>query len=371
VDASKPAIEIRDLYKIYGHNPEAALDTLRADPTADLPGQFVALRNVNLSIEPGKIYVIMGLSGSGKSTLLRCINRLVEPTGGRILIGGQEITGAGIKELRQIRSKKIGMVFQHFALLPHMSVVDNVAFGLRVAGVARKVRRERAEQALELVGLGGWGGKKPSSLSGGMRQRVGLARALVMDTPVLLMDEPFSALDPLIREEMQQELLRLQATLNKTIVFVTHDPNEAATIGDRIAILLKGSVVQDGHPMDIVLSPANDYVRNFVRGIDVFKVLSAGQVVDTDTSAGRLALSQDAVKVGPSQLIAPYLDHLAKDTQPIAVVREDGSFAGLVTKASLVRALAKSVAVPTPKPSATTSGTAPARAPVAALQRAG
>ncbi|MER8849406.1 quaternary amine ABC transporter ATP-binding protein [Mesorhizobium australicum] len=277
----KPAIEIKDLYKIYGGNPEVKLDRLRsgaADP--DEGSGFVALNNINMTIETGKIFVVMGLSGSGKSTLLRCINRLIDPTAGQIVVNGQDVTKAGKKELRQIRSSMIGMVFQHFALLPHMSVIDNVAFGLRVAGVGRKERRERAGKALELVGLSGWDNRKPSNLSGGMRQRVGLARALVMDTPVLLMDEPFSALDPLIREEMQQELLRLQSTLNKTIVFVTHDLNEAAMIGDRIAILLKGEVVQEGQPIDIVLSPTSDYVRDFVRGIDVFKVLSAGQVMD-------------------------------------------------------------------------------------------
>ncbi|MER8659320.1 betaine/proline/choline family ABC transporter ATP-binding protein [Mesorhizobium sp. M0847] len=277
----KPAVEIKDLYKIYGGNPEVKLDRLRSGACGpDEGGGFVALNNINITIETGKIFVVMGLSGSGKSTLLRCINRLVDPTAGQIVVNRQDITKAGKKELRQIRSSMIGMVFQHFALLPHMSVIDNVAFGLRVAGVGRKERRERAGKALELVGLSGWGDRKPSNLSGGMRQRVGLARALVMDTPVLLMDEPFSALDPLIREEMQQELLRLQSTLNKTIVFVTHDPNEAATIGDRIAILLNGEVVQEGQPIDIVLSPASDYVRDFVRGIDVFKVLSAGQVMD-------------------------------------------------------------------------------------------
>ncbi|MGH7928542.1 MAG: quaternary amine ABC transporter ATP-binding protein, partial [Candidatus Binatia bacterium] len=281
MDASTAAIEIRTLYKIYGPNPKLVLDRLRSrSDEAVEPGHVVGLKNINLSIEPGKVCVIMGLSGSGKSTLLRCINRLIDPTGGEIFIGGRDITKANKKELRDIRSSMIGMVFQHFALLPHVSVIDNVAFGLRVAGISRKERRERAAKALQLVGLSGWDSHKPADLSGGMRQRVGLARALVMDTPVLLMDEPFSALDPLIREEMQQELLRLQSSLNKTIVFVTHDANEAATLGDRIAILLKGEVAQEGRPLDVVLSPANDYVRDFVRGIDVFKVLSAGQITD-------------------------------------------------------------------------------------------
>lgn len=387
MDRSELAIEIRNLYKIYGLKPELALDRIQSQGMpADETGHIVALNNINLSIEAGKICVIMGLSGSGKSTLLRCINRLIDPTGGEIHIQGHEITRAAKKELRQIRLSKIGMVFQHFALLPHISVLDNVAFGLRIAGVARKERRERAAQALQLVGLGGWGDKKPASLSGGMRQRVGLARALVMDTPILLMDEPFSALDPLIREEMQQELLRLQSTLNKTIVFVTHDPNEAATLGNRIAILLKGEVVQYGTPLEIVMSPANEYVRDFIRGTDVFKVLSAGQIVDptrppvvlaegavtalplprasagpavvTD-AAGRLlgvvekpsalgtspaewsrVLSQDYIRVSPDQLIAPLLDDLAKNQRPIVVVREDNTLVGMVTGAAVLNALA-------------------------------
>lgn len=387
MDRSELAIEIKNLYKIYGVKPELALDRLQSQGArADDAGHLVALNNVNLSIEAGKICVIMGLSGSGKSTLLRCINRLIDPTGGEIYIQGREITRADKKELRQIRLSKIGMVFQHFALLPHISVLDNVAFGLRVAGVPRKERRERAAQALQLVGLGGWGDKKPSNLSGGMRQRVGLARALVMDTPILLMDEPFSALDPLIREEMQQELLRLQNTLNKTIVFVTHDPNEAATLGNRIAILLKGQVVQYGTPLEIVMSPANEYVRDFIRGTDVFKVLSAGQIIDptrppvvladgsvtalplsrpstgptvvTD-AAGRLlgvvekpsalgtspaewsrGLSQDYVRLSPDQLIAPLLDELARNQRPLVVVREDNTLVGMVTGASVLKALA-------------------------------
>ncbi|TXH33387.1 MAG: ATP-binding cassette domain-containing protein [Rhodospirillaceae bacterium] len=387
MESSELAIEIRDLYKLYGPKPEAALGHIRSrSMRPEDSGHFVALNNVNLAIEPGKICVIMGLSGSGKSTLLRCINRLIDPTGGQIFIQGHEITHASTKELRRIRSSKISMVFQHFALLPHMTVLDNVAFGLRIAGISRKERRDRAAHALELVGLSGWNDRKPSNLSGGMRQRVGLARALVMDTPVLLMDEPFSALDPLIREEMQQELLRLQNTLNKTIVFVTHDPNEAATLGNRIAILLKGEVVQYGRPLDIVISPANDYVRDFVRGINVFNVLSAGQIVDparppvvlTGTSVtslpisrstagpvavtdgtGRIlgvvektaslgasaadwqsALSQDYIRIAPDQLVAPFLEELSRNGRPLVVVRDDDSLVGVVTGSSVLKALA-------------------------------
>jgi glycine betaine/proline transport system ATP-binding protein len=388
----KPAIEIKGLYKIYGASPESALDRIRTGPaSATEAGVFVALKNINLTVEAGKICVIMGLSGSGKSTLLRCINRLIDPTAGEIVIRGREITKANKKELRNIRASTIGMVFQHFALLPHMSVIDNVAFGLRIAGVPRKVRRERAANALQLVGLSGWDDRKPSSLSGGMRQRVGLARALVMDTPILLMDEPFSALDPLIREEMQQELLRLQSTLRKTIVFVTHDPNEAATLGDYIAILLKGEIVQEGHPLDAVLSPANDYVRNFVRGINVFKVLTAGQLIDAarppvvlngstisslamirppsgpvavTNGGGQLLgiierpsdlgssqaewekhLSQDFIRLTSGTLIAPYLDELSRNQRPLVVAEDDGTFIGMITASSVLKALASNRSV--------------------------
>ena len=387
MDSNELTIEIRDLYKIYGPRPDLALDRVRSRAGhVEDPGHFVALNNISLAIESGKICVIMGLSGSGKSTLLRCINRLVDPTSGQIFIQGREITRASKQELREIRLSKIGMVFQHFALLPHMSVLENVAFGLRIAGVSRRDRRDRAARALQLVGLAGWGDRKPSNLSGGMRQRVGLARALVMDTPVLLMDEPFSALDPLIRDEMQQELLRLQNTLNKTIVFVTHDPNEAATLGNRIPILLKGEVVQYGRPLDIVMSPANDYVRDFIRGIDVFKVLSAGQIVDSArhpvvlaagsvtslplsrSSAGpaavtspgghllgvverpaglgaspgdwEKALSQEFIRLKPDQLIAPFLDDLARNQRPVLVVRDDDTLVGIVTGGSVLKALA-------------------------------
>lgn len=387
MNATVPAIEIRDLYKIYGAHAQQMLDQIRIDPSASIEaGHVLALNNINLSVKPGKICVIMGLSGSGKSTLLRCINRLIEPTGGSISIGGREVLSADTRGLRQIRLSMIGMVFQHFALLPHMSVVDNVALGLRIAGMPRKERRERALKTLKLVGLDGWGDRKPSNLSGGMRQRVGLARALVMDTPILLMDEPFSALDPLIREELQQELLRLQNALNKTIVFVTHDPNEAATIGDHIVILLKGKIVQQGSPRDIVLSPATDYVQDFIRGVDIFKVLNVERVIDdscpvvvldeaslapvavpqpitgpvavTDQD-GRLLgitaqaptagasqaewkarLSQDYIRVPPEAPVASYLNQLSLAERPLVVERDDGTFAGMVTKSSLLRALA-------------------------------
>jgi glycine betaine/proline transport system ATP-binding protein len=254
VDSPKLAIEIRDLYKIYGPNPALALDRIRSRAgTEGESGHFVALDNINLAIEPGKICVIMGLSGSGKSTLLRCINRLIDPTGGQISILGTEITKANKKELREIRSSRIGMVFQHFALLPHMSVVENVAFGLRVAGVAKKERRARAEKTLQLVGLAGWGDRKPSSLSGGMRQRVGLARALVMDTPILLMDEPFSALDVHTRQQMESELLAMWDRARRTVVFVTHDLHEAIALADEVVVLSAGpaSHVVTRHPVDL------------------------------------------------------------------------------------------------------------------------
>jgi glycine betaine/proline transport system ATP-binding protein len=383
-----PAVRLERLFKIYGPHPKRGLALLAGEAEEQLKreGHIVALNDVSLSVARGKIHVIMGLSGSGKSTLLRCINRLVEPSAGRIFIEGEDITEAGPKALRRVRSAKLGMVFQHFALLPHMTIIDNVAFGLRVLGVSRRERRDRAAEAIRLVGLEGWGDRKPRSLSGGMRQRVGLARALVMNTPILLMDEPFSALDPLIRDEMQQELLRLQANLNKSIVFVTHDPNEAITLGDRIAIMYKGQVVQESDPLSILLSPANDYVKNFVRGVSVFKILRASRVIDESVpavqlgqdnptpdhrfasgvavldenrrpvgvltsqslsqllAAGRLSawrecLSRDFLPLMGGTLIAPFISDISMGRRTIFVVDDQGSYLGMVTNQSILRAL--------------------------------
>ncbi|MBF7082352.1 glycine betaine/L-proline ABC transporter ATP-binding protein [Desulfallas sp. Bu1-1] len=239
----------------------------------------VGVYNVSFQVEAGETFVLMGLSGSGKSTLLRCLNRLIEPTSGRVLIDGEDITGMDENKLREIRRKKLGMVFQRFALFPHRTVVDNVAYGLEIQGINKEERLEKARRVLEVVGLKEWENSMPNQLSGGMQQRVGLARALASDPDILLMDEAFSALDPLIRKGMQDELLALQASLNKTIIFVTHDLDEALKIGDRIALMKDGAIIQIGTPEEILTNPANEYVEKFVEDVDISKVLTAEGVM--------------------------------------------------------------------------------------------
>jgi glycine betaine/proline transport system ATP-binding protein len=279
----KPKIVIQSLYKIFGKHPREAVPLLRQDASKqevlERTGQTVGLRNVSLSIGEGEIFVIMGLSGSGKSTLLRCINRLIKPTCGEVFIDGTDIASLDEEGLREVRRKKLGMVFQNFALLPHRSVIENVAFGLEVQGIPEEERREKARQTIEMVGLAGYEESMPDALSGGMKQRVGLARALASDPDVLLMDEAFSALDPIIRSGMQDELLDLQNDLSKTIVFVTHDPDEALKLGNRIALMKDGCVVQVGTPEEILTSPADEYVASFVAGVDMTRVLTAEGVM--------------------------------------------------------------------------------------------
>ena len=242
-------------------------------------GNVVGVVDVSLEVKPGEIFVVMGLSGSGKSTLIRCINRLYEPSSGRVLIDDTDITGVSEQELRQLRRSKLAMVFQHFALFPHRSVFDNVEYGLKVRGTARDERRAAAEEALELVGLTGWGEYRPSSLSGGMRQRVGLARALAAKPEILLMDEAFSALDPMIKREMQDELITIQEKIGTTIVFITHDLNEALKLGDRTAIMRDGRVVQVGTPQEIIRRPASEYIYEFTRDVDRGRVLTLRSVM--------------------------------------------------------------------------------------------
>lgn len=276
-------IVVKDLVKIFGSNIQKALHLLKKEMSRDdilrETGQTVAINKVSFSVRQGEIFVVMGLSGSGKSTILRCMNRLIEPSIGTIEIDGIDITQLKRRELQEFRQKKTAMVFQQFALLPHRTVLQNTVYGLEVQGVAKQEREEKAARTLGLVGLKGWENKYPSQLSGGMKQRVGLARALTNDADILLMDEAFSALDPLIREEMQDELLSLQHKMNKTIVFITHDLNEALKMGDRIAFLRDGTLVQVGTPEEITTNPADDYVARFVRGVDKSKILTAGDVM--------------------------------------------------------------------------------------------
>lgn len=276
-------IVIEHLYKIFGHEPNKAISLLQQglgkEEILKKTGHTVAINDVSITIEEGEIFVIMGLSGSGKSTLVRCVNRLVEPTKGKIVIDGEDVLAMAPRELRELRRKKIGMVFQKFGLFPHRTVMGNVEYGLEIQGIPAAERKEKAAQALDIVGLLNWAGSYPASLSGGMQQRVGLARALANDPDILLMDEAFSALDPLIRKEMQDELLELHSRLRKTILFITHDLDEALKLGDRIAVMKDGEVVQVGTPEEILTNPANDYVRDFVQDVDRGKVLTARSIM--------------------------------------------------------------------------------------------
>ena len=264
-------IELQHLIKIYGKQPHVALKLFREGKTRDdileSTNQVVSIADISLKINQGELFVIMGLSGSGKSTLVRCINRLIKPTSGHIYIDGEDIAHVNEKRMREIRLSKISMVFQQFGLFPHKTVTENVEYGLKVRGIKPLVRRQKAKETLALVGLEQWADYFPSALSGGMQQRVGLARALATDAEILLMDEPFSALDPLIRREMQEELLRLQKELHKTIMFISHDIHEAFKIGDRIAVMKEGKIVQLGTPKEIISQPANDYIRAFLQDI--------------------------------------------------------------------------------------------------------
>ncbi len=280
---SEPYILVQSLWKVFGKNPEQVLEPKHAGKDkaffrSEL-GNVLALRDVNFEVRKGETFVFMGLSGSGKSTLVRCLLRLIEPTAGEIIIDGADITQMTDKELVDFRRTKIAMVFQHYGLMPHRNVLDNAAWGLEVQGVAKEERYERTRKILSLVGLGGWEDSYPRQLSGGMQQRVGLARALVVNTDILLMDEPFSGLDPLIRRQMQDELLNLQTEFQKTIVFITHDLNEALKLGDHIAIMHDGGIVQIGSPEDIVLHPEDEYVGDFTQDVRLESVLTASKVM--------------------------------------------------------------------------------------------
>jgi len=276
-------IVVQDLYKIFGNQPKKALALLgqgeEKDAIFEKTGMTVGVQGASFTVKEGEIFVVMGLSGSGKSTLVRMLNRLIEATSGRVLLDGEDVTTMDDDALRRMRRSKMSMVFQSFALMPHLTVVENVALGLEFEGIAKEERINRSLEALEQVGLSAWGESYPSELSGGMQQRVGLARSLAVNPDVLLMDEAFSALDPLIRTEMQDELLRLQEEHKRTVVFISHDLDEAMRIGDRIAIMEGGRVIQVGTPEEILQNPENEYVRAFFRGVDPTQILTAGDIV--------------------------------------------------------------------------------------------
>ncbi|WZB61344.1 glycine betaine/L-proline ABC transporter ATP-binding protein [Achromobacter xylosoxidans] len=381
-------IEVKSIYKVFGPHPakwlQAAQGGMSKEELLAKSGHTLGLRDISLSIDEGSIYVIMGLSGSGKSTLIRHFNRLIEPSAGQILVDGVDVVSLNKRDLETFRQKKMSMVFQRFGLFPHRTVLENAAYGLAVQGVGRAERERRARDWLEQVGLSGFEQQYPHQLSGGMQQRVGLARALATDAEILLMDEAFSALDPLIRREMQDQLLQLQAKLNKTIVFITHDLDEALRLGNRIAILKDGELVQEGTPEDILLNPANDYVQSFLQDVNRTKVLNAthavnparltltmrsrpahalermramnyeyAPVLDGKRAAGVLT-AEAALRAGQegARDVSRYVEELASvpataglgevlaqlvhSDQPVAVTGEDDEFIGMLSRKKVV-----------------------------------
>ncbi len=336
-------IKVSGVWKIFGGDPKAALKAVTEEglSKAEVLEKFnsvVGVADVNLEIERGKIFCIMGLSGSGKSTLVRHFNRLLEPTAGRIEIEGTNVMDLEQGELREFRNSKIGMVFQNFALLPHRSVLDNVAMPLDIRQISKHERMRQAAKILDIVELGAWGNKFAHELSGGMQQRVGLARALAADPDVLLMDEPFSALDPLIRRQLQDEFIGLSKVMNKTTVFITHDLDEAVRVGHQIAIMRDGRVVQIGTAEDIVMNPADDYVADFVAGISRLKVVRARAVmepIEKFTAEGG-KISKSNLRINESEALSTIIQKAIDDDAPI-VVEEGGTDIGVITRADVLR----------------------------------
>jgi glycine betaine/proline transport system ATP-binding protein len=342
-------LEAAGLYKVFGRRPQEAVERLRKGADRDelrAAGATAAVIDASFTVEPGQIFVVMGLSGSGKSTLLRMLNGLLEPTAGHVRFDDQDLTTLGDRALRAVRAKKISMVFQHFALFPHRSVLENAAYGLSVQGVPRGERERRAAEALALCGLAGWEKSWPDELSGGMQQRVGLARALATDADLLLMDESFSALDPLIRRDMQDQLLQLQTTLKKTIVFITHDLNEAMRLGDRIAVMRDGRIVQIGTAEDILVRPADDYVASFTKDVDRSRVLTASAVMDTSVSGGSPTCGCETATAD-----TPFTELCAisaRLTHRVSVVDEANRLIGVVPRERLIGFLGDESRKPAP-----------------------
>ena len=335
-------IEIRNIFKIFGPDPQTALklaqDGADKDEILAKTGHTVGLHDVSLSVERGETFVVMGLSGSGKSTLIRHLNRLIDPTSGEVLFDGTDILAMSISELNAFRRKRLGMVFQRFGLLPHRSVIDNVGYGLEIQGIDRKPRDDAARNWIERVGLAGYEEKFPDQLSGGMQQRVGLARALTTDPEVLLMDEAFSALDPLIRNDMQDELMKLQGELHKTIVFITHDLDEALKLGDRIAILKDGKLIQVGRPEEIIMQPADAYVRAFTRDVNRSRVLRARTLMQpvangSDVNAGWPRIAGD-------MRLEDILPVALATEGSMAVINDRQETVGILSKQQVIAALA-------------------------------
>ncbi len=337
--AGTPTLSVRGLWKVFGPAEHKTIGTpdaeLSRDELRSKNGSMIALRDVAFDVWPGEVFVVMGLSGSGKSTLVRCITRLIEPTAGEVLLDGEDIRKASQEKLRELRRRRFSMVFQHFGLLPHRQVIDNVAYGLEVRGEPREARHARAREMIDLVGLKGHANSYPDQLSGGMQQRVGLARALAVDPEVMFFDEPFSALDPLIRRDMQNEVIRLHREVGKTMVFITHDLAEALKLGDHVVIMRDGKVVQTGSPEEVVGAPADDYVADFVSDVPKSHVLTLRWIMRAPTSDD----PTDGPEFPTTAIIRDCL-HAATATEKPIRVTDGGRLLGVVDRADILGAIA-------------------------------
>ncbi len=338
--AAEPKIRCNSIWKLFGPHPERTLAEIdRSQSRTEIQqstGHVVAVKDVSFSVAEGETFVVMGLSGSGKSTLVRCLSRLIDPTDGQVLIDNRDVTAVSQRELQKLRRNKMAMVFQHFGLFPHRTVLDNVAYGLEVRGEGRKQRLEKAMEFIDLVGLDGWAEHYPRELSGGMQQRVGLARAMAVEPEILLFDEPFSALDPLIRREMQDELLDLQSRLKKTMVFITHDFLEAIKMGDNIMIMRDGAVSQMGTSEEIVANPVDKYVADFTEDVPRYKVLTAGKVM---RSCSREVLRPDEPSVSVTAKIDALIDIVADTDHALPVVDEHGVICGEIDRSIVMKSM--------------------------------
>ena len=338
-------IEIKNIYKIFGNNPDSVMDMVKNGSTKDevleQTGHTVGLDNVSLNIEEGETFVCMGLSGSGKSTLIRHLNRLIDPTAGEILIDGENVMSFNPEQLIDFRRHKMSMVFQRFGLFPHKTVMQNVGYGLEMQGKSEDERDKIAMEKIEAVGLNGFENQFPNQLSGGMQQRVGLARALATNSDIMLMDEAFSALDPLIRSDMQKQLMDLQSELKKTIVFITHDLDESLRLGDHIGILNAGKLVQVGTPVDIIMNPADDYVKAFVKDVNRAKVIKA-KIIMTKVNETNGIDKSNLVKVNEDQFIEEFLPQIVCTNANCEVVDKGGNITGYITNKELQSSLTKS-----------------------------
>jgi glycine betaine/proline transport system ATP-binding protein len=336
MSSASPMISVRNLWKVFGNNPEKIIGSPDAQLTRTelraKTGNTIAVRDVSFDVAPGEVFVVMGLSGSGKSTLARCMTRLIEPTQGQLEFEGEDILKVDEKRLRELRKTRFSMVFQHFGLLPHRKVIDNIAYSLEINGVNKADRHKRANEVIELVGLQGYAHAYPEQLSGGMQQRVGLARALAVDPQVLFLDEPFSALDPLIRRDMQQEVIRLHHELGKTMVFITHDLSEAVKVGDRIAIMRDGEVVQIGTPADLVAHPADEYVADFVSDVAKSHVLTLRYLA----RPARAGEAIDGPELSADMIIRDALKSIVDQPRPVRV-SDNGKAMGVVSSEDVLR----------------------------------